>query len=148
MLRTLLARLLTALGVFLLATLALASPAAAAPTVHVVTSDGVAIAFTLDPAAVVQLVVAFILPVIVGLVTTRVTSAAAKAWLLAALALVTSLLVELGRSIAAGSTFDIGIVLIAALPTFVISVATHYGLWKPTGVSEAAQSVGARHLAD
>ena len=148
MFRTLFARLLKVLGVILLAALAFATPASAAPTVHVVTPDGVAVAFTLDPAAVVQLVVAFILPVIVGLVTTRVTSAATKAWLLAALALVTSLLVELGRSIAAGTTFDVGIVLIASLPTFVISVATHYGLWKPTGVSLAAQNVGARHLAD
>ena len=59
MFRNLFARLLTVLGVFLLASLALATPAAAAPTVHVVTSDGVAVAFTLDPAAVVQLVVAF-----------------------------------------------------------------------------------------
>ena len=51
------------------------------------------VAFTLDPAAVVQLLIAFVLPVLVGLVTTRVTSPAAKAWMLAGLSLVTSLLV-------------------------------------------------------
>ncbi len=55
------------------------------------------VAFTFDPATVVQLLIAFILPILVGLVTTRVTSPAVKAWLLAGLSLVTSLLVELGR---------------------------------------------------
>ena len=148
MFRTLFARLLKVLGVILLAALALATPASAAPTVRVVTPDGVAVAFTLDPAAVVQLLLAVVMPVLVGLVTTRVTSAGRKAWLLAALTLITSLLIELGRAITAGTTYDLGIALIAALPAFVVSVATHYGLLKPTGISAAAQSVGARHLAD
>lgn len=95
--------------------------------------------FTLDGAAVIQLLVATILPIAVGLVTTRVTSAGRKAWLLAALALVTSVLVEWGSALSAKETFDIGIALIAAIPTFAISVATHYGLWRPTGVADAAQ---------
>lgn len=76
------------------------------------------------------------------------TSAAAKAWLLAGPTLVTSLLVELGRTIASGGVFDVGVALLAALPAFVISVATHYGLWKSTGVYGAAQDVGSgRHAA-
>jgi|SRR5665647_885724 len=94
---------------------------------------------TFDLAAVVQLLVAFILPVGVGLVTTQVTSAGRKSWLLAGLTLVTSLLVELGRSLGAGEVYDIGVALITALPAFVVSVSSHYGLWKPTGVSGAAQ---------
>lgn len=98
-----------------------------------------AVAFTLDPATVVQLLIAFILPVLVGLVTTRVTSSAVKAWLLAGLSLVTSLLIELARAIASGTTYDVGIALLAALPAFVVSVATYHGLWKPTGVAEKAQ---------
>jgi hypothetical protein len=119
----------------------LAAPATAAtPTAAVA---GVDVAFTLDPSVVVQLVVAFVLPVLVGLVTTTVTSAAVKAWLLAGLTLLTSVLVELGRAIADGATFDLGVALLLALPAFVISVASHYGLWKPTGVSGAVQAVGA-----
>lgn len=110
-------------------------------------SSGVGVAFTLDPAAVVQLLVAFVLPVLVGLITTRVTAAAAKAWLLAGATLLTSLLVELGRVLAAGGVYDAGAALLLALPAFVVSVASHYGLWKPTGVSAAAQDVGARHRA-
>ena len=102
----------------------------------------VAVAFTLDPLAVVQLLIAFILPVLVGLVTTRVTSGAIKAWMLAGLSLITALLVELARALTAGETYDLGIALLTALPAFVVSVATHYGLWKPTGVSDRAQQVG------
>lgn len=99
------------------------------------------IAFTLDPLAVVQLIIAFILPVLVGLVTTRVTSPAVKAWLLAALTLLTSLLTELARALTSGVVYDIGAALMLALPTFVVSVSTYYGLWKPTGVAGAAQDV-------
>jgi len=105
------------------------------------------IAFTLDPLTVVHLVVAFVLPVVVGLVTTRVTSSSTRAWVLSALTLVTSLLVELGRAIESGTTYDVGVALLAALPAFVISVSTYYGLWKPTGVTDAAQGVGAKHRA-
>lgn len=97
------------------------------------------VAFTLDPATVVQLLIAFILPVLVGLVTTRVTSGALKAWLLAGLSLVTALLVELARALTAGETYDLGVALLTALPAFVVSVASHYGLWRPTGVTEKAQ---------
>lgn len=103
-----------------------------------------AVTFTLDPAVVVQLLVAFLLPVLVGLVTTRVTSSGRRAWLLAGLTLATSLLVELGRALAAGTTYDLGVALFAALPAFVVSVATHYGLWRPTGVSDVVLDRG-RH---
>jgi hypothetical protein len=143
--RTLLARLATVAGAFLLTLTLVAAPASAAEPA-LAHAAAVAVGFTLDPATVVQLLVAFVLPILVGLVTTRVTSAAAKAWLLAALTLVTSLLVELGRTIASSGVFDVGVALLAALPAFVVSVATHYGLWKPTGVSGVAQDVGSgRH---
>lgn len=102
------------------------------------------VAFTLDPLAVVQLLIAFILPVLVGLVTSRVVSPAVKAWLLAGLALATSLLTELARALTSGAVYDVGVALMAALPTFVVSVATYYGLWKPTGVAAAAQDVGTK----
>jgi hypothetical protein len=90
----------------------------------------------------VQLLLAFALPVLVGLVTTRVTSPARKAWLLAGLSLLASLLLELARSLQDSSTYDLGIALLAALPAFVVSVASHYGLWKPTGVADKVQSIG------
>lgn len=102
--------------------------------------------FTLDPALVVQLVLAVVLPILVGLVTTRVTKGSIKAWLLAGLTLVTALLTQLGAAIAAQTPFDVGLALISVIPAFAISVATYYGLWKPTGVGQAAQDVEATTL--
>ncbi|ALX66836.1 hypothetical protein [Microbacterium sp. XT11] len=97
------------------------------------------ISFTLDVALIIQLLVSTVLPLLVGLVTKTVTSPGAKAILLAALALITSLLTELGEAIAAGTTYDLGTGLLLALPTFLIAVGMHYGIWKPTGLSVAAQ---------
>jgi len=102
--------------------------------------------FTLDPALVVQLILAVFLPIAVGLVTTRVTSGAKKAWLLAGLSLVTSLFTQLGAALASHSAFDIGLALLAVIPAFAISVATYYGLWKPTGIGQAAQDVNVTTL--
>lgn len=96
-------------------------------------------AFTVDWALVVQLVVAVILPILVGLVTNKITSSGTKAWLLALFTLLTSGFTELGRALASGTTFDIGMVLLTLIPSFAISVATHYGLWKPTSVAAKAQ---------
>lgn len=97
--------------------------------------------FTVDPALVIQLVLAVLLPIVVGLVTTRVTAGSTKAWLLAGLTLVTSLVTQLGVAVANNTAFDLGLALLAVIPAFAISVATYYGLWKPTGVGEAAQDV-------
>lgn len=83
---------------------------------------------------------------LVGLVTTRVTSAAAKAWFLARLSLTASLLVELGCAIAQGVTYNLGVALLTRSPR-PSSVATHYGLWRPTGVTDKVHTVG-RHQPD
>lgn len=104
--------------------------------------------FTIDLALVVQLLLAVIMPILVGLVTTRVTAGGTKAWLLAGLTLLTSMLTQLGQAIANNVPFDIGLGLLAAIPAFAISVATYYGLWKPTGVGVAAQDVEATTLVD
>ena len=66
------------------------------------------ITFTIDPWQVVQLVVAVVLPVLVGLVTTRTTSPGLKAVLLAALAVVSSLGTEALAANEAGQTYDLG----------------------------------------
>lgn len=102
--------------------------------------------FTLDPLIIVQLILTVVMPIAVGLVTTRTTSGAIKAWLLAAFTLVTSMLTELANALTTSSPYDIGIALLAAIPAFAISVATYYGLWKPTGVGEKAQDVEATTL--
>lgn len=99
------------------------------------------IAFSLSPALLIGLLVSTILPILVGLVTTRVTRSGVKAVLLAALAAVTGLLTELLNSITAGVPYDLGVGLVLALTSFLIAVALHFGLWKPTTVSARAQDV-------
>jgi hypothetical protein len=95
--------------------------------------------FTMDPATVVQFLIAFVLPLLVGLVTRQTVSAGVKAVLLAGLNLALSLLTELGRALSAGQVYDLGAALFLALPAFVMSVGGHFGIWKPTGTSEKAQ---------
>ena len=99
------------------------------------------ISFTLDPALIIQLLVSTVLPLLVGLVTKTVTHGGIKAVLLAGLALVTSLLTELGASITAGTTYVLGQGLLLAIPTFLTAVGLHYGLWKPIGAATKAQEL-------
>lgn len=100
------------------------------------------IEFNIDPALVVSLIVGTVLPLLVGLVTTRVTHSGVKAVLLAGLSLVTALGTELGASWSRGDAYDLGTGLLIALPTFLVAVGLHYGLYKPVGASAAVQSVG------
>lgn len=113
-----------------------------------VVTNAPAIAFTLDWAIVTQIVLAVVLPILVGLVTTRVTKGSTKAWLLAGLTLATSVITQIAVAIANSVAFDLGLALLAAIPAFAISVATYYGLWKPTGVGAAAQDVETTTLVD
>lgn len=91
----------------------------------------------LDAAYWYWLVISFVLPVLVGLVTTRVTHAGTKAVALLALAAVESFIVELS---AGGPGWDAGSALVLTLVSFLMAVAAHFGLWKPTGVARRAQA--------
>lgn len=115
---------------------------------HAILATVAVAAFTLDPALVIQLVVSTVLPLLVGLVTKTVTRPGVKAVLLALLSLATSLLVELGAAIASGATYDVGRGLLLALPTFLIAVGLHYGLWKPVGAAGRAQELFAPTAAE
>lgn len=99
------------------------------------------IVFNLPPALVLGLLVSTVLPILVGLVTTRVTHPGIKAVLLAALAAVTGLGAELMAAVQAGVAYDLGTGLLLALGAFLVAVAMHFGLWKPTTVSAKAQDV-------
>ena len=90
----------------------------------------------LSRAEIIGLVVTLVLPVLVGLVTTRVTSASKKAVLLLALTAANGFLVELGN---AGSDYNVANGLFYTVVSFITAVAMHFGLLKPTGVSGKAQ---------
>lgn len=100
------------------------------------------VTFGVDPLLIIQLVVSTVLPLLVGLVTTRLTPSSRQALLLAGLAILSSGLTELGESIAAGTAFDFGVWLVGAVGSFVVAVAVHYGYWKPTGVTDKALAAG------
>lgn len=87
------------------------------------------------------LLITFFLPVLVGLVTTRVTHAGAKAVVLLALSAVESFIVELA---APGPGWNAGDALVLTVVSFVMAVAVHFGLWKPAGVSRRAQDAFAK----
>lgn len=95
--------------------------------------------YTPDLAGVLALVIQFVLPLLVGLVTTARVGAGVKAVLLLLLTAVTQLL-----TIWASDTvsFDWRRVLWQVGVGFVISVAAHFGLWRPVGASAAVQAVG------
>ena len=99
--------------------------------------------FTLPPALLNTVVVGTVLPLLVGLLSTREVHPGVKAAGLALISLVSSLLTEFGASLAAGVDYDWGVGLLGALPTFLVAVGMHYGLWKPSGLSVIAQQVGA-----
>jgi hypothetical protein len=96
--------------------------------------------FNLDWVQVLQLVIAVILPLVVGLVTKEVTSANVKAVLLLALSALTAFLTSWLNAAQQNVPFDIGAALFAFIATFVVGVATHFGLWKPTGTTDKAQA--------
>lgn len=83
------------------------------------------------------LLTSVILPVLVGLVTTRVTHAGLKAVLLLALSTATGFVIEFAGPHDAG--YSVGTAAVLALVSFGTGVLSHFGFWKPVGVSAKAQ---------
>ena len=98
--------------------------------------------FDIPLTLLIGVLVATVLPLLVGLVTTRVTKAGTRAVLLAVLSAATGLLTELGAALTQGVTYNVGIGLLTALAAFLTAVGLHYGLYKPTGTAEKLQAVG------
>ena len=85
------------------------------------------------------------IPALVGLVTKEVTSSGAKAVLLALLTGVSGFLSEWLVALNSNRNFDWQTGAFTWLVTFVVAVASHYGLLKPTGVSAKAQAFPRHH---
>lgn len=93
----------------------------------------------LDLAYWLGLVISVVLPVLVGLVTTRVTHEGIKAVLLLALSTANGFLVELAGPHDRG--YSVGTAAVLALVSFGTGVLAHFGLWKPTTIARRAQDV-------
>lgn len=102
------------------------------------------ISFSLDPAQVIGLLVAVVLPVVVGLITTSKIGPGWKAAILAFLAALTGLLTEVGNALQQHAPYNLGQGILFALAAFIVATAMHFGLYKPSGISERAQALFTR----
>jgi uncharacterized membrane protein len=84
-------------------------------------------------------VVAVLLPVLVALVTAKGAAKSWGAWLLALFAALTALITEAVNHAADGFSYSAAALIFVT--TFTISVATHFGFWKPAGVTGDAGAV-------
>lgn len=104
-------------------------------------------AFTNDPVGWLNLTIQVLLPIIVGLVTTRVTAPGVKAVLLLALTGVNQFVTEALRAADGSDIFDWRTALWGLVIGFGISVISHFGLLKPTnatGSGSWAESSGVK----
>jgi hypothetical protein len=86
-----------------------------------------------------NLVVSLLLPLLVGLLTKQSWNSNLKAVLLLAVAALSAGLTDL---ITAGTLEGWKLLLGQTAINWLVAVATHYHLWKPTGVSETVAEIG------
>lgn len=105
------------------------------------------ITFDIPLLQVLVLVGGVVLPLLVGLVTNRTTDPGKRAVLLAVLAVAAQLVAELIKALESGEPYNLGLGLLLGLGTFLVAVGTHYGFWKPQGVSDKVVNAGSgKHL--
>jgi len=100
--------------------------------------------FVLQPdlGGLLSLVVTVLLPVLVGIVTTRLTSPGVRAVLLLLLATVKTIVEAVLSANMAGAHPAWQMIVFNAAVNFAVAVAVHFGLWKPTGVADKAIDSG------
>ena len=99
--------------------------------------------------AILQVLLAIIIPVLVGLITDRLTASWVKALILAALSALSVLVTSLLEVLTGGGTFE-SFDWVNAVGTFIVSVGiaqlSYLGLWQKWGVTQAAQNTTALQL--
>lgn len=95
-------------------------------------------------ALILNLLVAVIFPVFVGLVTKTTTNPALKATLLATISLASGVVAQWLAALSSGLPMDWFTAIVTGLGAWVIAIATHFGFWKPTGATAAVQAVGSK----
>lgn len=97
--------------------------------------------FTADIGGLLSLLLNAVLPLLVGLVTTRVTHARVKALLLLLLSFVTTFVLRWSSAHNDALPFDVASVGINVLVTFLIAGLMHMVAWKPFGAAAWMQDV-------
>jgi len=96
---------------------------------------------TLDGWAALNLGIQFILPLLVGLVTTKLTGQKQQALLLLTLTLVATIAAQALEAHDAGLPLNLSQIIAVAIVNYAVSLLTHYGIWKPTGLSSLLLAV-------
>lgn len=100
------------------------------------------VTLTWDGIAWANIVAAFVLPILVGLVTKKATPSLIKVLALTVLNTLQSLLGEAIRTWQDGGTYDLGVALQTLVIALLVSWGAYTNVWKPTEVTERAQRVG------
>ena len=85
---------------------------------------------------ILSVIIGVVLPILVGIVTTKMESRKLKGALLILLSAVAGII---NSAILAGGVFTDD-AIIAAVISYVIATAMHYGVWKPQGITEKVQT--------
>ena len=101
----------------------------------------------LDQWAALNLAVQFILPLLVGLVTTKETNREVQFFLLGLLTLLATIGSQVAQDHASGAAINVVQVVVAAIVNFLISILAHYNIWKPTNLSDLMLSLFAKNPA-
>ena len=88
---------------------------------------------------IVAIVISAIMPLLVGLVTKRVTSSGLKSILLVGFTGATSFITELVKE---ESNFSLGTALLTWMLGFVVAIGIHLGFYRPTAVTAKTQEIG------
>lgn len=92
-------------------------------------------------ALAIFVVISLLLPILVDLATSRLASSGLKSSVLLLLSLITGLLTEFLTSLNNGTTYDWSTALYGAVISFVLGVASFFGLTQPLGVSGSGGAV-------
>lgn len=95
----------------------------------------------LDGWAALSVVLQFILPLFVGLVTTKLTGRSTQFVLLALLTLAATVGTQASAAHSEGLPLNLVQILVVAVVNFAVSLLSHYTVWKPTGLTDLLLSM-------
>lgn len=102
------------------------------------------IEFEINWVQAITALLGIVFPLLVALVTKRITSSKTKGLLLAGISVVAGLLAEISTALTTGAAFDPLNWLIVTLAALVAGQVTYDAIWKPVGATRSLQEVGSR----
>jgi hypothetical protein len=95
----------------------------------------------LDGWAALSLCLQFLLPLLVGLVTTKETNRETQFLLLGGLTLLATVITQVLDDHASGTAINLVQILVTAVVNFGVSLLAHYNVWKPTNLSDLVLAI-------